>query len=87
MDPALIRPGRVDFKEYIGHCSESQLKSMFLRFYKGANAEEHAEQFATLVTATGKPVSPAQIQGFFMFHKQHDELDVVKNVDKIWALN
>ena len=33
LDPALIRPGRVDFKSYIGHCTDYQLRKMFQKFY------------------------------------------------------
>ncbi|GLV39079.1 Bcs1 chaperone [Carabus blaptoides fortunei] len=84
LDPALIRPGRVDVKEYIGWCSAYQLEMMFLRFYKGAG--EQAKQFADSVAALGKPVSPAQIQAYFMFHKQANGEEVIKNIDNIWKL-
>lgn len=43
LDPALIRPGRVDMKEYVGYCDREQVELMFLRFYKEA---EHAKIFA-----------------------------------------
>lgn len=84
LDPALIRPGRVDVKEYIGWCSPYQLEMMFLRFYKGAR--EQAKQFADTVAAQAKPVSPAQIQAYFMFHKQANGEEVIKNIDNIWKL-
>lgn len=45
LDPALIRPGRVDLKEYVGHCTPHQLGSMFLRFYTGENAGAQALRF------------------------------------------
>lgn len=84
LDPALIRPGRVDLKEYIGWCSKEQLRLMFLRFYNDAML---AEQFADKVVEFGKNVSPAQIQAFFMFHKHECEArNVVDQVDQIWKL-
>merc|ERR1712183_189777 len=33
LDPALIRPGRVDLKQYIGHSSHGQCIKMFSNFY------------------------------------------------------
>ena len=30
LDPALIRPGRVDVQEYIGYCSKVQLGNLFI---------------------------------------------------------
>ncbi|KAJ8687728.1 hypothetical protein QAD02_023522 [Eretmocerus hayati] len=87
LDPALIRPGRVDYKEYIGWCSATQLEQMFLKFYrtKDENTEQLSKQFAESVLAHGKNVSPAQIQGFFLFYKNEPGA-VINNVSKIWEL-
>ncbi|XP_018330663.1 mitochondrial chaperone BCS1 [Agrilus planipennis] len=86
LDPALIRPGRVDLKEYIGWCSKYQIEQMFLRFYDGEKARTAAKEFANKVVAFGKNVSPAQIQGFFMFYKQANCEEVLNNADMIWKL-
>ncbi|XP_971798.2 mitochondrial chaperone BCS1 [Tribolium castaneum] len=86
LDPALIRPGRVDLKEYIGWCSPYQIEQMFLRFYDGENARRQAKEFAEKVAAFGKNVSPAQIQGFFMFYKHTEPEEVIKNCKLIWEL-
>lgn len=86
LDPALIRPGRVDLKEYIGWCSEIQIEKMFLRFYQGELAQSQAKEFAKSVKAFKKNVSPAQVQGFFMFHKHSDPKDVIINSKMIWEL-
>lgn len=84
LDPALIRPGRVDFKEYVGHCSQNQLEQMYMRFYKTTEARQNSAIFAEKVCSFGKPVSPAQIQGYFMIHKSSYEDDVINNVADIW---
>lgn len=86
LDPALIRPGRVDFKQYVGYCSRHQLEEMFKRFYgedKVSKIPYHT-QFADRVLEIGKNVSPAQVQGYFMMHKLSKESEVIQNVDQIW---
>ncbi|KAG7304117.1 mitochondrial chaperone [Plutella xylostella] len=86
LDPALIRPGRVDMKEYVGYCDQEQIELMYLRFYKGEQAAENAKVFAERVLITKKNVSPAQIQGYFMFHKHSEQKDVLEDINTIWTL-
>lgn len=89
LDPALIRPGRVDLKSYVGYCSEHQLLEMFNRFYKHEELDEVncAQKFTNAVIKTGRPVSPAQIQGYFMKHKISAPLKVIERVSEIWEEN
>ena len=81
MDPALIRPGRVDVKEKIDYCSDYQLKEMFKKFYPHT-LEENAEKFCLLVRKHTEQVSAAQLQGFFLFYKDNAGA-ALENVSRI----
>jgi mitochondrial chaperone BCS1 len=63
LDPALIRPGRVDRKVLLDNASSFQVKEMFRKFYSEASQED-IEKFAAKVP-DGK-VSMAQLQGYLM---------------------
>lgn len=65
LDPALVRPGRVDLKEEIGLASAHQIRLMFLRFYP-----DHKQLAREFVDVTkGTPLSIADLQGYFMMFK------------------
>lgn len=70
LDPALIRPGRVDMKVLLDNVSEYQLRKMFGRFYGESDAEgllgEAFVKKAVEVGALEKGVSAASLQGHFV---------------------
>ncbi|XP_057317415.1 mitochondrial chaperone BCS1-like [Hydractinia symbiolongicarpus] len=72
LDPALIRPGRVDIKLLIDQASQSQLYRMYLRFYPHRTHAD-AVTFSDNVIKTNQTYSIAVIQGYFMLHKQDAE--------------
>ncbi|NXQ35415.1 BCS1 protein, partial [Alaudala cheleensis] len=72
LDPALVRPGRVDLKQYVGYCSHGQLASMFQRFYP-EQPPAAAQRFAEQALAVSKQISAAQVQGHFMLYKTDPE--------------
>jgi len=69
LPPALIRPGRVDLKIYVGLATREQLRRMYLRFFPGES--DRSEEFANCLENV--PLSMAEVQGFFMFFKDDPE--------------
>ena len=65
LPPALVRPGRVDLKVYVGLATADQLERMYIRFFPGEL--DKAKNFAEILVDT--PLSMAEVQGFFMFFK------------------
>lgn len=77
LDPALIRPGRVDLKELIDDATSHQVSELFRRFYGGDGEEAlGAEELETLGAALREKVeqgvkddmrvSMAAVQGHFI---------------------
>ncbi|KAI1310289.1 hypothetical protein EDD11_003758 [Mortierella claussenii] len=69
LDPALIRPGRVDLREYVGDATSSQMRKMFKRFYEGQDSL--ADRF--VVSLEGHKVSTAALQGHFVHFKDRPQ--------------
>jgi len=84
LDPALVRPGRVDAQFEFGLASREQVRKLFLHFYHDtAEAaappalEDLASQFAAVVPAV--TFSIAAIQGYLILHRR-DPAGAVANV-------
>lgn len=71
LDPALIRPGRVDVKHYFGNCTSEMAERLFRRFYENVT-DDLTRQFVEIVTKSGE-ASPAQIQGHLQLFKDNPE--------------
>lgn len=73
LDPALIRPGRVDYQMEIGNASKEQSRQLFNIFF-----EDSGEEFAE--AAGEKVYSPAYLKSVLM--KSSDGQDAVKRLQK-----
>lgn len=65
LDPALVRPGRVDVREHIGLAGPAEAKTLFLRFFPGIFhlAKE-------IGNADGLEMSGAELQAIYMRHNK-----------------
>ncbi|KAH7889400.1 BCS1 N terminal-domain-containing protein [Phlebopus sp. FC_14] len=75
LDPALIRPGRVDLSVLLDDASSIQARTLFTRFYgesEGISAEEldymarHLEELVATEMREGRRISMAALQGLFI---------------------
>ncbi len=80
LDSALIRPGRVDYRQHIGWADEKQAAEMFSNFYPQHRhlAQEFGQSLA------GQLISPAAIQGHFIRFKTapKEALEQVNNLNE-----
>jgi chaperone BCS1 len=81
LDPALIRPGRVDLIQLIGDATAHQIKAMLTKFYPGAD-EILCDKFAAKMV--NSKVSMAQLQGHFLRYKD-DAQEALSNIRDILA--
>ena len=80
LDPALIRPGRVDVIHRIGHASASQCRNMFLKFFPAEPLL--AESFVAQAGHT--ELSMALLQSYFMLYR-HDATEAAVNAKELCA--
>ncbi len=71
LDPALIRPGRIDVEVELGNASAEQLRGLLLRFHPGA--DERAARLADDYPPGA--LSPAQVQEFLIEADSLDEAE------------
>ncbi|KAK3711658.1 hypothetical protein LTR37_009434 [Vermiconidia calcicola] len=90
LDPALVRPGRIDMKTYFGNASTEVLIDMFKHVFTKSPSEparsdaaqedlvinDMANHFAADIPS--EALSPAEIQGYLMIHR-NDPAAAVEN--------
>ncbi len=83
LDPALIRPGRIDRKELIGNAGRSQLRRLFVRFFGDADPTM-ADYFSESLPADEIPMSA--VQSFLIRHADSAD-DALMELDELtnWA--
>jgi mitochondrial chaperone BCS1 len=95
LDPALIRPGRVDLAVLVGDADAEQARMLFTNFYRNGQAEDgvlnEVEQLGMQLQEvvgngikTGRRVSMAALQGTFI---RHDAKDAVASTKELLAAN
>lgn len=87
LDPALIRPGRVDLKEYIGDATTTQARALFERFYADGLEAEDLQALLTRLTEQlednvqkGRYLSMASLQGHFIRNSAHEAVAHLPNL-------
>ncbi|VVC26894.1 ATPase, AAA-type, core,ATPase, AAA-type, conserved site,P-loop containing nucleoside triphosphate [Cinara cedri] len=83
VDSALIRAGRVDFKQYLGPCSNYQLSKMFTRF-RPEGTDNDVKRFMDVIRSQNKPVIPAHLQEFFLMHRHKELNSMFEHIDDLW---
>jgi chaperone BCS1 len=86
LDPALIRPGRVDFQALISHCTTKQIIDLFYNFYPESSTSQ-VDNFVNRLKELGfdMKLSPAVLQGHFLMHK-NDPDGSIQHADNIKEL-
>jgi mitochondrial chaperone BCS1 len=73
LDLALLRPGRIDYKLYLGNASDHQKIDLFRKFFPEAS-EVEAREF---VDASRSAATMAEFQGLLLALEQKEDLDLL----------
>lgn len=83
LDPALVRPGRVDLLELIDDAQPAQARRLFMKFYQGdetltedelVSLGDKLENTVDGQMRAGQRVSMAALQGLFIRSGPHDAI-------------
>ena len=76
LDPALIRPGRVDVKVEFSMACSDQLRGLYLRFFP--DHQEAANEFSKSVPVNA--LSPAEVQDYLLQHASDPSAPTARRV-------
>ncbi|EFO21224.2 chaperone BCS1 [Loa loa] len=76
LDSALIRPGRIDVKQYFGYCTEAMFSKMFKHFYGYNITEDMAVKFRKAAVTLDMEISPAEVQGYLLLRKEDPQASI-----------
>ena len=79
LDPALIRHGRIDRKEYVGNACHQQLEEIFIRFY-GQEFISDSKIFAQSIPTDKLPMSSIQS---FLIKYSTDPNSAIENIQDL----
>ncbi|KAI9268082.1 P-loop containing nucleoside triphosphate hydrolase protein [Phascolomyces articulosus] len=72
LDPALIRPGRIDVRVHFGNATQNQAYELFQKFYPSLTPDRsHALASSFAAQVPDMRFSMAHLQGFLMGHKRN----------------
>ena len=83
LDPALLRPGRIDVKIKLDYASSDQIKRIFLKFFPERSISE-ATSFSLLIPEA--KLSMAKLQGYFLRYK-NDFSSIMKHTSHLFDQN
>jgi len=75
LDEALLRPGRIDYKLYLGKASDHQKVELYRRFFP-ESSEVEAREF---VEASRSVETMAEFQGLLLTFEGEDRSDLIGN--------
>jgi chaperone BCS1 len=89
LDPALIRPGRVDLSVLVDDATPSQAKRLFEQFYGETESPEvlfaQAQDLQLLISETrqrGRPLSMATLQGLFIRNTAASAVEACREITR-----
>lgn len=77
LDSALLRPGRVDFKQYVGYPGEEERAELFARFFP-----EYKDQAIKFAQNCKKDLTGAELQQIFIEHADDPSVLISENYYK-----